>query len=265
MIHLVAMDLDGTLLKSDKSISDTTVRAIRDAHSQGVAFAVATGRMYRTSQPVVSGLLDEMPIIAYNGALIRFSNSGLTLLSMPIAGRGGERVVRRMWEWGIVFQGYLGDDELWVPKVAPATAEYSAKYGAPINILDNIEEFVNREAFKYLVLDDEERILVVKKAIDAVLDSGLRTMLSSPGMIEIVRSDVSKGRALAHLASSMGISMDNVMAIGDSGNDIDMLCAAGVGVAMANASDDVKAQADYVVGTNDDDGVAEALESLVLS
>lgn len=258
------MDLDGTLLRSDKSISDTNIRAIRDAHSQGVAFAVATGRMFRTSRPVVGGLLDEMPIIAYNGALIRFSNSGLTLLSMPIAARSGERVVRLMWEWGIVFQAYFGD-ELWVPKVAPVTAEYSARYGAPINILDDIDEFVNREAFKYLVIDDEDRIVDVKESIDAVLDSGLRTMLSSPGMIEIVRSDVSKGRALAHLASSMGISMDNVMAIGDSENDIDMLCAAGVGVAMANASDDVKAKADHVVGTNDDDGVAEALESLVLS
>ncbi|HAN86998.1 MAG TPA: Cof-type HAD-IIB family hydrolase [Firmicutes bacterium] len=264
MIDLVAMDLDGTLLRSDKSISETNIRAIRDAHSQGVAFAVATGRMFRTSQPVVSGLLDEMPVIAYNGALIRYSNCGLTLLSLPIAAGVGEHVVRLMWEWGIVFQAYFGD-ELWVPKVAPATAAYSARYGAPVNVLPDIEEFVKREAFKYLVIDDEERILDVKESIDAVLDSGLRTMLSSPGMIEIVRSDVSKGHALAHLASSMGISMDNVMAIGDSGNDIDMLYAAGIGVAMANASDDVKARADYVVGTNDDDGVAEALESLVLS
>ena len=129
-----------------------------------------------------------------------------------------------MWEWGIVFQAYFGD-ELWVPKVAPATAAYSA--GAPVNVLPDIEEFRN-EAFKYLVIDDEERILDVKESIDAVLDSGLRTMLSSPGMIEIVRSDVSKGHALAHLASSMGISMDNVMAIGDSGNDIDMLLLQGL-------------------------------------
>ena len=73
---------------------------------------MATGRMFRTSQPVVSGLLDEMPVIAYNGALIRYSNCGLTLLSLPIAAGVGEHVVRLMWEWGIVFQAYFGD-ELW--------------------------------------------------------------------------------------------------------------------------------------------------------
>lgn len=258
-MRLVAMDLDGTLLRSDKSISDAAIEAIREAHSRGVAFAVATGRMFQTSQPVVDGLLDELPIIAYNGALIKYSNCGLTLLRLPIAARGGERVVRFMWEWGMVFQAYI-DDQLWVARVAPETVAYSEKYGAPINVMEDIEEFVNREAFKYLVLDDEERIADVRKAIDGVLDPGLRTMLSSPGMIEIVRSDVSKGRALSHLASSMGISMDNVMAIGDSENDIDMLRAAGIGVAMGNAGDDVKAEADYIVASNDDDGVVEALE-----
>ncbi len=131
-MRLVAMDLDGTLLRSDKSISDAAIEAIREAHSRGgVAFAVATGRMFQTSQPVVGGLLDELPIIAYNGALIKYSNCGLTLLRLPIAARGGERVVRFMWEWGgIVFQAYI-DDQLWVARVAPETVAYSENMALP--------------------------------------------------------------------------------------------------------------------------------------
>lgn len=264
MIRLVAIDLDGTLLGSDLSISPANRDALARARKAGAVVAIATGRMFRSARLIVSDLGADMPIAAYNGALIRMSQSGETLRSLPIEPADGERIVRFMWDWGFVFQAYF-DDELYVPRMTSASGGYSSRYGVEIHVLGDIDEFARRPSLKYLVIDDPGRIASVRQALEGVAGPNLRIMRSLPEMLEIVDSRVSKGQALQHLACRFGIDIAHTMAIGDSENDVDMLREAAIGVAVSGAAREVQSAADYVAASNDDDGVAEALEKFVLS
>ncbi len=263
MIRLVAIDLDNTLLGSDLSISAANRNALERARDAGVVVAIATGRMFQTALRIVSDLGPDMPIAAYNGALIRTRDSGETLCSTPIDPEEGGRVVRFLWDFGVAFQAYF-DDELYVPRLTPASAYYSSKYGAAVHVLGDIDEFARRASLKYLIIEDPARVDSVRRALEAFIGPGLRIMRSQPELLEIVDSRVSKGRALRHLAHRFRIDIAHTMAIGDSENDIDMLREAAVGVAVSGAGRDVQAAADYVVASNDDDGVAEALDTFVL-
>ncbi|HON42311.1 MAG TPA: HAD family hydrolase [Bacillota bacterium] len=262
MIRLVAIDLDNTLLRSDLSISSTNRNALKRAREAGVVIAIATGRMFQTASLILSDLGPDMPVAAYNGALIRMRDSGETLCSMPIQPDDGERVVRFLWDFDVAFQAYF-DDQLYVPRLTSASAYYSSRYGAAVHVLSDIDEFARRPSLKYLIIEDPGRIDSVRQALEGVIGPNLRTMRSQPGMLEIVDSRVSKGRALRHLASHFSIDIAHTMAIGDSENDIDMLREAAIGVAVSGADHDVKAVADYVVASNDNDGVAEALDMFV--
>jgi len=219
--------------------------------------------MFQTALRIVSDLGPDMPIAAYNGALIRMRDSGETLCSTPIDPEEGGRVVRFLWDFGVAFQAYF-DDELYVPRLTPASAYYSSKYGAAVHVLGDIDEFARRASLKYLIIEDPARVDSVRRALEAFIGPGLRIMRSQPELLEIVDSRVSKGRALRHLAHRFRIDIAHTMAIGDSENDIDMLREAAVGVAVSGAGRDVQAAADYVVASNDDDGVAEALDTFVL-
>ncbi|MEA4882698.1 MAG: Cof-type HAD-IIB family hydrolase [Clostridia bacterium] len=263
MVRLVAIDLDGTMLRSDVTISERTREAVKEARARGVMVAVATGRMYRSARLLVSGLAHDLPIAAYNGALIRMSGSGETLASSPVPVDAGERIVRFMWDWGIAFQGYF-NDELWAPRASARSDSYGMRYGVSVHVLNDVDEFVRRESLKYLVIDDPARIPSIKAALESVAGPDLRLMRSKPDMIEIVNSSVSKLTALRHLAQMCGISMSETMAIGDQENDIEMIRGAGLGVAVGNGEAEVIQAADCVVASNDDDGVAEALERYVL-
>ena len=262
MIRLVAIDLDSTLLRSDLSISPANRNALKRARKAGAVVAIATGRMFRTARLIVSDLGPEMPIAAYNGALIRMRDSGETLCSMPIDPEDGERVVRFLWDFGVAFQAYF-DDQLYVPRLTSASADYGSRYGAAVHVLGDIEEFARRPSLKYLIIEDPGRIDSVRRALEGVIGPNLRTMRSQPELLEVVDSRVSKGQALRHLARHFRIDIAHTMAIGDSENDIDMLREAAIGVAVSGADHDVKAAADYVVSSNDDDGVAEALDMFV--
>ncbi len=262
MVRLVAIDLDNTLLRSDLSISPTNRNALERAREAGAVVAIATGRMFQTARLIVSGLGADMPIAAYNGALIRMRDSGDTLCTRPIDPQDGEPVVRFLWDFGVAFQAYF-DDELYVPRPTLASDYYGSKYGALVHVMGDIEEFASRPSLKYLIIEDPGRIDSVRRALEGVIGPNLRTMRSQPELLEIVDSRVSKGRALCHLARHFGIDIAHTMAIGDSENDIDMLREAAIGVAVSGAGRDVQAVADYVVASNDDDGVAEAIHMFV--
>ncbi len=262
MIRLVAIDLDNTLLRSDLSISTANRDALERVRDDGVVVAIATGRMFQAARQIVSDLGPDMPIAAYNGALIRMRDSLETLCSMPIDAEEGGRVVRFLWSFGVAFQAYF-DDELYVPRPTSASAYYSSRYGVAVHVLSDIDEFARRPSLKYLIIEDPARIDSVRRELEVFIGPGLRIMRSQPELLEVVDSRVSKGRALRHLARHFRIDIAHTMAIGDSENDIDMLREAAVGVAVSGADRDVQAVADHIVASNDDDGVAEALDMFV--
>ncbi len=263
MVKLVALDLDGTTLDSRLAISRENIWAVRDARERGVAVAIATGRMHSAAVTVAASLGSDLPIASYNGALVMMSATGPEVLRVPVPAGERGRIVRLLCEWGLTFHAYV-DDQLYAPRRSTPTSDYEAKYGVAARILADMDEFASMESLKYLVLDTPERAIAIEPMIRQIAGPSLTVMRSQPGLLEIVSAQASKSAALRHLAGLLGISMSETMAIGDSDNDIDILKSAGIGVAMANASDAVKAAAQYVTGSNDESGVAAAFRQFGL-
>lgn len=262
-IKLVALDMDDTLLDHSNRISPRTREVIRQAVAQGVTVTVATGRMYRSALPFAQQLELDVPLITYNGALIKSALSGETLMHTPIAGDTARQVLALFREKGWYIQSYI-NDTLYVAELDEKARYYEKLSGVtPVAVGYELYTMAGMPT-KLLALSEPGEISVINQTVTAAFHGRLYTAVSKPNYLEMANPEVNKGKALAYLASLLGIKQQEIMAVGDSANDLDMLQYAGLGVAMGNASEQVKAAADAVTCANDADGVAEAIIKYVL-
>ncbi|WP_425058443.1 Sugar phosphatase YidA [Sporomusa carbonis] len=263
-IKLIALDLDDTLLDSKLAVSPRAHDAIRQAVARGVTVTIATGRMYRSALPYARQLGLDVPLITYNGALIKSSLSEETLFHQPIKTELADQVLSLCRERGWYVQNYV-NDELYVRELDEYANYYSRMSGVPaIAVGDRLYDG-RQSPTKMLVMAGKEDIGKIYDTFKAVFGPRLSIVTSKPTFIEITDPAANKGRALAFLADKLQVKQEEVMALGDSGNDIEMLKYAGWGVAMGNASAAVKAVARLETLGNDADGVAEAIEKYVLA
>ncbi len=264
-IKLVALDLDGTLLSRKLEILPETREAIARAHDRGVQFAIVTGRMYQSSTPFAKELgLEGMPLIAYNGALIREYPSGRIIHHDPVPLETCRALAAFCEARGLHLQAYV-DDELYVPDLGPATQQYLAIARVRAHPVGSLFLWLPQPSTKLLIIDQPERIPALAAEVKELLDEAVEVHSSYPEFLEVVGRNVSKGRALEVVAASLGVAREEVMAIGDGMNDLSMIRWAGTGVAMAHAPEPVREAADYVTQFGPGEGVAEALERLVLT
>lgn len=264
-IRLVAMDLDDTLLRDDYTISPRVLKAIQKAQAHGVIITIATGRMTISTRPYAEQLGVDVPIITYHGAMIQQVLSGEILFRCVISSMLAAEIVEYVAKRGIYAQVYLKDRV-----VTSKLNEWSKVYAKIASV--HIEE-----ADLSVLLSEEpegvEKILLI--AEESVLDKlapilkqcygeKIHITKSKPNFLEITNCSVNKGVALAILAEHLGIAQEEVMAIGDSFNDLEMIQYAGTGVAMGNARPEIKEQANIVTVSNEEDGVAEAIERYIL-
>lgn len=264
-IRLVAMDLDDTLLRDDWTISPRVVKAIQKAQAQGVKMTIATGRMPISTRPYAEQLGLDVPVITYHGAMIQQAISGDILFRRVIPSSIASEIVRDVVERGIYAQVYLKDRV-----ITQTLNEWSQEYAriASVRIEEaNLSSLLSREpegVEKILVIAGEADLNQLVPLLSQRYGKKVHLTKSKPHFLEIIESSVNKGIALAALAERFGIAQQDVMAIGDSFNDLEMIQYAGVGVAMGNARPEIKEQADIVTVTNQEDGVAEAIERYVL-
>lgn len=262
-IKLIAVDLDDTLLDNAQKVSPRVKEAVRKAVAQGVAVTLSTGRMHRSALPYALELELDIPLITYNGALIRSSLSGETLLHRPLDIETATEVLALFRERGWYIQTYI-DDILYV-KERDATALYyegvSGVTGVPIG--DELYSLAAAPT-KLLAMAEPKLMEEIRPVLAAHFGERLYAAISKPLYLEMVHPSVNKGMALDFLAKRLGIGSEAVMAVGDSLNDMDMVQYAGWGVAMGNARAELKKIARVVTGRNDADGVAEAIETYVL-
>jgi hypothetical protein len=261
-VKLVALDLDDTLLDEARLVSDRAKQAIRGAVAKGVTVIIATGRMYRSALPYALQLDLDVPLITYNGALVKCSMSGETLLHRPVDAATAAQVLELFRQRGWYIQVYR-DDQLYVRERDENARyyEYIADVDA-IPVGDRLYDAV--ETTKLLAMDDPASIPEIYQTVEQAFGDKLYLTISKPNYLEILNPKASKGLALAYLAERLGIDRSEVMAVGDSLNDLDMIEYAGLGVAMGNSRPEVKAAAQAVTAGNDADGVAEAIEKYVL-
>lgn len=261
--RLVATDLDGTLLRSDARISDRTRSAILAVRDAGVHVTLVTARAPRWIQEVVEALdLGSGYAVCSNGAIVYDFARGAPFLHHDLPAHVSKRIVEalRAAAPGVAFACERESMSFREPHYVPLWSTPGME-GPRTDALEFVAEPVSKLVVQHPDLSQEELYALVA----GVCSEDATATISGKVLIEISAAGVTKAYALAALCDEIRIDSQAVLAFGDMPNDIPMLEWAGRGVAVANAHPDVIAVADEVTAANDDDGVAIALERLVLN
>ena len=271
-IKMIGLDLDGTLLNTRKELTERSREALRKAIDQGVLVLVATGRPY-------TGIPEELrnfPGIRYaltsNGARILDTQTGTVLIEELLRWEDALRALQVMRKYDtlqeIYYDGQGYADRTKLEEIHryhhnPHMWEYVQKSRIAVSDIMEVIDREKRDMDKVqgLFADMREREQAWQ---ELAKDKRIELVGSLKYNIEINAAGVNKGKGLIRLGELLGICREEIMACGDGDNDVEMLREAGFGVAMENAEEEVKRAADYITETNDEDGVAKAIERFVL-
>ncbi|MEN0660988.1 Cof-type HAD-IIB family hydrolase [Caldifermentibacillus hisashii] len=281
-MKLIAIDMDGTLFSNNHTISENNCHAILKAQRQGHIVTFCSGRALHDIQEIIKKINLEAPIIAGNGAVV-FHNKILQTLTIPV------HILKKIMDIFNDFQLYyeiytnkgifidktrkeylyaelnrLKDDPVFGPMVEQMV-QVQNDQNHLLTVLDFSElNFSMLDPYKmYTVSLDEKKLNHLQQRLSERDDISITN--GSHLTVEVGNKQVSKGNALLFLANYFQIPQADTVAIGDNLNDLSMFKAAGTSIAMGNATDFVKSHANFETKTNDDDGVAYALEKFVLS
>jgi Cof subfamily protein (haloacid dehalogenase superfamily) len=219
--------------------------------------------MWRSAEPWIRALGVDPPVILYSGGQVLDFETGRTLYERRLAGataRSALELVRRDPE----VQSHLYvDDRVLVERPHPLTDAYTADDGLTAEVVPSFEPFLAADPHKLLVIGTRDRVEALQRAVrDAALP--VHAVQSEPVYLEILPPGVSKGEALRAMLDALGLTPAETIAVGDNWNDAEMIEAAGLGVVMGHAPAGLRARADYVCGTADEEGVREVIERFVL-
>lgn len=264
MFQVLAIDLDDTLLDSNGIIGQATVTMLEAWRASGRHIVVATGRPPRSVVGALPPVLDDVHWICYNGAEVRYRNRTIFTDSME------PDVARCLVEWALVALdgwriGIERDDVLYLNRRLDIDKQYVH--------VENIADVCRGPIAKVLFSNGALNRSAVSEPTDyfadldpllAGLPPGVRPMLSRRyRLAQFMSATADKAVALGYVVNSLGCRLDQVVAFGDDVNDVDMLRAAGLGIAMANAVEEVHRVADRVTATNDEEGIALVLAELL--
>jgi Cof subfamily protein (haloacid dehalogenase superfamily) len=251
------------LLRSDRSISERTLQVIGEAKAKGVRVTIATGRMFVTSVQYAKEIGVDIPFVVSQGAMIR-TIDGDIVTHKPLPPEMARQVVGYGLEHNHQVNVYV-NDRLFVQRAGNIIRDYLSKYPYSCTVCDLLELLEDVAPTKVLFLEDPETMPALRADLDRRFGGMVHMALSDPGFLEINKKNVTKWESLKEIGGYYGIEGDEIMAIGDSLNDLEMVRDAGWGVAMGNAMDEVKQSARLLTETNDQDGVAHASERWVLN
>ncbi|TYP53781.1 Cof-type HAD-IIB family hydrolase [Thermosediminibacter litoriperuensis] len=282
---LIALDIDGTLITSRYTLTRRTRKALKKAMDNGMLVTLATGRLFRSACCLARCIPVNVPIVSNDGALIRDVFSGETIFFRPVPQDLAEAILTAAGCYpSFEVQVFLKDRKLF------AGADYrmmqfkrflrfSRRYSligcynylrdfvfVPVENAGSIDEVKRRltePPAKIVIYGDPGELEAFKKELKDVLGERIYITSAIKNCIDILDGGVSKARGLSVLAEHLGIKREEIIAIGDNMNDLEMLEYAGLGVAMGNAPDAVKQKADFVTARNDEDGIALFLEGLL--
>ena len=273
MYKMIALDMDGTLLNDEKKVSNRNKRAIEKADDFGVKIVVSTGRLFTSASFFGEMIGVKSPIISSNGAYIREKDRDEVIYERLLGSENAYKIVNLCKKHDLYCHLFTSDT-VFTEKIIYASFNY-ANYNLDmpddkkinINVIKPndweaiIEKYKDKILKAVIADEDSDKIIALRKD---VCDLDVEVVSSFSNNIEIMSKGTSKGDAVRVLADFYGINKDEVICIGDGENDISMIKYAGLGIAMGNAIDEVKDAADFVTLSNEDDGVAHAIEKFVL-
>lgn len=268
-IELIAIDMDGTLLNPQHEVTPAVKKALSDARAKGVQIVLATGRPFIGVQRYLQELdlqQDGCYCITNNGALVHNAKDGSVIAEIALTIDDYHYFEQLSRQLGVHFHALTKTDLFTANRhVSSYTVHESFTTGIPLQFCP-AEEMDPMLTFpKVMMIDDPE---LLDRAISQLPDDAkarYTIMKSSPYFLEILDKRVNKGEGVKVLVEKLGLARESVMTLGDQENDIAMLEYAGLGVAMGNALDSVKAVSQFVTKNNTEDGVAFAVEKFVLN
>ena len=261
--RLAALDLDGTLLNDEHVVTDRCCQALQKLSAQGVVVVLISGRMHRAILPISDQIGLENPIISYNGGMVKHPRTGEVIHHTPIPAVDATALVEYGNQEGLHLNFCL-NDQLFIKEYNQWSELYEKRTGVPATALGDLHELDGEEPTKMQILDTPEKIDLLLSKCKTEFGGRLYVTRTQVEYIEFMNLQVSKGRALQALADQLDIPTDLIVAFGDGYNDESMMEIAGFRVAMGNSVDEIKAIADYTTETNQNDGVALAVERLLL-
>lgn len=285
MVKLIAIDMDGTLVNNQFNISEENAEAIVAAQNQGIEVVIATGRSFKEAKNTLQEVNLKTPVICINGAQLR-SSEGEVIHGIPIPKEKYQEVNEVLKQFSIYYELYTNKGtftdnvekavdvivDILVsanPEMAAdeahRLAEYRLKNGR-ITYMEDFHDLTNdnsTQIYKLLCFDtNNEKRLTALDRLNQL--GGLAISASANDNLEVTNVNAQKGIALEEYAKARGISLEETMAVGDNYNDVSMLKRVGYSVAMGNAENDIKEIAKYTTYTNDQHGVAHAIQKFAL-
>lgn len=269
---LLVLDIDGTLVNDKKEITPRTKEALFQVMERGHSVMIASGR----PTPGVQKYVDELKlaeyggyVLTYNGARVQDCSTGKELYEKKLS----NSLLRPIYEYaeahdlGIIT--YQQDMTKEPQVLSGRRLDEWILLEARINCLtagvcENFLDYVNYDIYKILLTADPEKSGQYMKELQELFGASANVMRSEAFFIEVTARNIDKARTLKKVIGPIGVSQSNTICCGDAFNDITMVEYAGIGVAMGNAKPEVKAVADYITASNEEDGIAEVVEHFLL-
>ena len=266
---IIFLDLDGTLLSSDKTVSEENMRVLKQALLNGHLVAITTGRSTCGGKRIMREIHLDLPgcyLLSFQGSEIYDWGRNEILFSDGIDGETAAELLEAFDREGIHAHTFVRDGILTLHE-SPQLLRYNQVAKEKYTVLDNLEQLRGRICSKVIAVDydDHQKLERFREMFSQREKGRLNSFFSSRALLEYCKAGINKGNALKRLAQMLDIPTADTIAVGDEENDISMIKAAGTGIAMQNAYAAVKQAADYVTENDcDHSGVAEAVKKFVL-
>lgn len=260
--RLVAVDLDGTVVNREGAFIPGAREAIRRVLDRGLNVTLATGRMYQPSNRFAQELNISVPLICHQGALVRKPGDGEVLWHMPLSALLARSVMSVIRTEGVHQYAYI-DGAIYVEERREDDLRYAQHNGVELRLVDDLTALAERQPIEIAARGEAAEIDHLVAHLRAVFSGEVIVNKIHSSFCEVAHADSGKGNALKFLAQRLGIPQSQTVAIGDSPNDISMLEWAGLGIAVGDASAEVRASADWVIDHGADDSFREAIARLL--
>lgn len=265
--EMIVLDLDGTLTNKEKVITPRTKEVLMKIQEQGKKVVLASGRPTYGVMPLAEELELERYggyILSFNGGIILNCQKKEVVFDRQLPVESNRTIIELAKEHGVNILTYEGNEIITPDGDCPYVAKEAFINKLAVRQVDDFREYVTFQVPKFLMLDDGDYLALVEPRVKAALGKNFSVYRSEPFFLEILPKGIDKAQSLERLLEVVGLTKEQMIACGDGYNDLSMIRYAGLGVAMENAVLPVRQAADYVTLSNNDDGVAHAVEKFML-
>ena len=255
MKNLIVLDLDGTTLRNDKTVSENTINTLLDVRERGNTILFATARPPRDAYKYVPEALRNNPIICYNGAAVVSSNNLDVIYEKQIAKKDVLKILDVCERFGYNQLSIEVNDTLY------SNFDTTPFFGNARNEIKDLRQMEYKSAYKVIICSEKP---IDEKILKLFPQTVKGVVTDKKTLCQIMNAESSKWVAINSLVDKIGINKENIIAFGDDVNDLEMIKNAGIGVAMGNAEEQLKKIANYITDTNVNDGVAKFLKDKIL-